>query len=74
MIPDKILTVITGVLLFLMMGFICFKLADCYAPEQVYKNILPEDAVFTQAYKDRLVWELAWTKKDLKKLTDILEN
>lgn len=69
MIPERYLTIITGVLLFVMMGLICARLADCFSPDNLYPR--PAPTYTNQSYED-LQREKMFYEKSYKQITKIL--
>lgn len=61
MIPERILTIFTGILLFIVMGTICWFLADIWKPEKVYHFAHPTHT--QSAYEDLQRKEMYYEQK-----------
>ena len=73
MINEKLLNVITGLLLFLMMGVICWQLSDGWRPDQIYYRIKPKP-VYTNSSYEALEYKYIDAKKTLNTIEGILND
>lgn len=73
MISERVLNIISGILMFIMMGFICYYLADGWMPDKIYLKVRPQTS-YTQSSYEELQKKAMLNEQKYNEITRILER